>query len=189
MAGACLLAVLASASLAACTASVDTGSGSVGDAPEAGGTAPPLDLTGLPASCHMRDGTLPDPACTPGAADPAVTQANVGSTICTTGYTKRVRPPVSYTTPLKRELMARYGSVGPPSGFELDHLVPLEVGGAPRSVGNLWPQPLGHPGSPEKDHLENYLHTQVCAGRVALADAQRQFETNWFQAWVQAGRP
>ena len=36
---------------------------------------------------------LPDPVCTPGAADPAVTQDNIDSTICTSGYTATVRPP------------------------------------------------------------------------------------------------
>jgi hypothetical protein len=154
--------------------------------PDAGaGTA----LAGLPASCRY-NGALPDPACTPGAVDPAVTQANIETTICVRGYTARVRPPTTYTGPLKTALMARYGATGPAAQYELDHLVPLEVGGAPRSVQNLWPEPLtAHPGSMEKDHLENYLHDQICAGRVLLADAQHAVAANWLQTWDQAGRP
>jgi hypothetical protein len=36
--------------------------------------------------CRARDhGMLPDPSCTPGTVDPAVTQANIDSTICTPG--------------------------------------------------------------------------------------------------------
>jgi hypothetical protein len=146
-------------------------------------------VAALPAACHYQGGgVLPDPVCTPGAADQAVTQANIASTICVSGYTTRVRPPVSYTEPLKRDLMARYGASGPPSSYELDHLVPLEVGGAPASVHNLWPEASGtHPGSKDKDRLENLLHDQVCGGRVALADAQRMFEQSWVQAWQRSG--
>ncbi len=133
---------------------------------------------------------MPDSACTPGAADPAVSQANIGSTICVSGYTSRVRPPVSYTSALKKQLMARYGETDSASNYELDHLVPLEIGGAPRSARNLWPEPRpAVPGVREKDRFENYLHAQVCAGRMALADAQRAMAVNWVQAWQQAGQP
>lgn len=54
-----------------------------------------------PGQCHARTAAngepLPDPACTPGAIDPAVTQANISSTICRSGYTSTVRPPASDT--------------------------------------------------------------------------------------------
>jgi hypothetical protein len=44
----------------------------------------PGTVTGtLTGPCRTRDrGLLPGPACTPGAIDSAVTQANIGSTIC-----------------------------------------------------------------------------------------------------------
>ncbi len=54
-----------------------------------------------PANCHVR-GQLPDGTCTPGAIDPAVTQANLRETICKPGYTKTVRPPVNETNAAKR---------------------------------------------------------------------------------------
>ncbi len=55
----------------------------------------PGRVTGtLTGPCRALDhGLLPDPSCTPGAIDPAVAQANIGSTICRTGYTDSVRPP------------------------------------------------------------------------------------------------
>ncbi|HEY1457602.1 MAG TPA: hypothetical protein VGF15_03700, partial [Solirubrobacteraceae bacterium] len=44
-----------------------------------------------PGSCHARGSglfSLPDSRCTPGAIDPAVTQANITETICRPGYTR-----------------------------------------------------------------------------------------------------
>ncbi len=35
---------------------------------------------------------LPDPACTPGTVNPAVSQANIADTICKSGWTSTVRP-------------------------------------------------------------------------------------------------
>ncbi|MGH9029797.1 MAG: hypothetical protein ACRDV4_09305, partial [Acidimicrobiales bacterium] len=50
-----------------------------------------------PGACHYvtaADGyALPDPACTPGAVDTAVTQANIRSTICSSGFASSLRPP------------------------------------------------------------------------------------------------
>src|SRR5205807_8233135 len=65
-------------------------------------------------SCHLRqaaDGEpLPDPACTPGAIDPAVTDTNTATTVCRKGgYTSSVRPPESLTEPAKKKLLAAYG--------------------------------------------------------------------------------
>src|SRR4249920_1594275 len=92
------------------------------------------------AGCSSRNG-LPDARCTPGATDPRVTQSNIARTICVPGYTKTVRPRVSMTTPIKRTQLVAYGDRGPLSSYELDHLIPLELGGAPASVANLWPEP------------------------------------------------
>ena len=61
-----------------------------------------------PQACHAH---LPkaDASCTPGVADPAVTQGNIRSTICVSGYTATVRPPSAYTDALKRKQMRAYG--------------------------------------------------------------------------------
>ena len=57
-----------------------------------------------------RDGSAAEPkrALTPGAADPRVTQATIGSTICGTGYTATVRP--RRRTPLRLRIASRTGS-------------------------------------------------------------------------------
>lgn len=136
----------------------------------------PGKVTGTaPASCHTLSGPRPDPTCTPGAIDPAVTQQNIGSTICTSGYTTKVRPSTSQTNKMKS---AMYRSYGIPAGTtsELDHLVSLELGGS-NDAANLWPE-VGKLPNP-KDTVENALHKAVCSGKVTLAAAQQAIATNW----------
>ena len=154
-------------------------------------TTPNQQQDSLPETCTaLDDGVLPDPACTPGKVDPGVTQQNIDSTICVPGYTKTVRPPVSYTEPLKFKLMDAYGFNDSPSRYELDHLIPLEIGGSPTSVGNLWPEPhYTDPNSYDKDGFENYLHEQVCSGNMDLKTAQDEISSNWVKYWEEAGSP
>ena len=139
----------------------------------------------MPSSCHSVNG-LPDPSCTPGAANPDVTQANIQSTICVAGYTGTIRPPTSYTDNLKRQSIQLYGySDTNLSDYEEDHLIALEIGGNPTSVMNLWAEPhYGSFNSLDKDGLENYLHSQVCSGKMTLTEAQHEMATNWEQYWL-----
>lgn len=146
-------------------------------------------LTSVPSNCKSSGG-LPDPKCTPGSVNPSVTQDNIKNTICKSGYAKSVRPPLSYTEPLKKQLMKSYGLRDSLSKYELDHLIPLEIGGNPTDVKNLWPEVHGgDSNSFEKDKFENYLHKQVCSGSISLQEAQKEISTNWFHYWNQAGRP
>src|SRR5260370_727454 len=55
-------------------------------------------------TCHALSGPEPDPACTPGSIDPSVTQADIQTTICKSGYTTGVRPPSSETNKAKKTL-------------------------------------------------------------------------------------
>jgi len=56
-----------------------------------------------------------------------------------------------------------------PRHYEEDHLIPLEIGGNPTDVRNLWPEPRNSEHSAgEKDKLENRLHELVCAQRLIL---------------------
>ncbi|HZQ16846.1 MAG TPA: hypothetical protein VFA82_08750 [Gaiellaceae bacterium] len=107
---------------------------------------------------------------TPGALNPAVTQATIGSTICRRGWTATVRPPVSYTNALKLRQLAQYGLRGPPSAFQEDHLISLELGGDPVDPRNLWPEP--YPRAAAVDRIENELRSRVCSGALSLAAAQ-----------------
>ncbi len=135
----------------------------------------------------VSSGGLPDPECTPGALNPAVTQQTIGTTICVAGYSESVRPPTSYTSPLERQLLVAYGQGGAsPADFELDHLISLELGGAPRDVANLWPEPYaGDVNARQKDRVENYLHSQVCSGARLLSEAQRLIATDWVSVYRQ----
>ena len=138
----------------------------------------PGRVTGtLAGHCHARGrGRLPDPRCTPGAVDPAVTQADIRSTICSSGYTQTVRPPEGQTEAFK--FGQAYPAYGIPAGTEseLDHLVPLELGGA-NDAANLWPEAGALPNP--KDAVEDALNKAVCDGQVSLARAQRAVARNW----------
>jgi hypothetical protein len=138
------------------------------------------------SECGIESGR-PDPGCTPGALSPDVTQDTIQSTICVAGYSGRVRPPTSYTSPLERQLLVAYGRPGAsPADFELDHLISLELGGAPRDVANLWPEAYaGDANARQKDVVENYLHAEVCAGRLPLSQAQRMIATDWVSVYHQ----
>jgi len=129
------------------------------------------------ALCHSND-VLPDAHCTPGSIDPNVTQANIQQTICVSGYTQTVRPPASFTNKLKKQQIAEYGYIDINiHDYEEDHLISLELGGAPADRKNLWPEPGGVPNP--KDKIENLCHKKVCEGTISLADAQQQIATNW----------
>ncbi|MGP0053424.1 MAG: hypothetical protein ACLPZR_31925, partial [Solirubrobacteraceae bacterium] len=133
-----------------------------------------------PGSCHAIGSGLysrPDPACTPGALDPAVTQATIDRTICVEGWTDTVRPPESITEPEKSASMSAYGDSGSPAGYEYDHFVPLELGGATNDPRNLWPEPGASPNP--KDAVEDELRSKVCDGQISLAAAQRDIVKNW----------
>jgi hypothetical protein len=133
-----------------------------------------------PGSCHAIGTGLysrPDPTCTPGSLNRAVTQATIGQTICMEGWTATVRPPETITEQEKAASMAAYGDTHPLHYYEYDHFVPLELGGATNDPRNLWPEPGGSPNP--KDTVENELRQEVCNGQISLAQAQREIVTNW----------
>lgn len=190
-----VLALAAGAGLAACgpvkapaapqptaTAPAATATPSATTAPPAATTAP---TTPAPVSTYVpaQPGVLPDSSRTPGAANPAVTQADIGSTICVAGWTATIRPPESYTSALKREQLAGgyvYRGDMNPADYEEDHMIPLEIGGAPSDPRNLWPEPYaGSEGARAKDVVENRLHREVCDGAISLAAARQEIVANW----------
>jgi hypothetical protein len=141
-----------------------------------------------PGSCHATGSgrfSQPDRSCTPGARDPAVTQATVGQTICVSGYSKSVRPPERITDKEKVASMAAYGDGGSPGDYEYDHLVSLELGGAANDARNLWPEPGSSPNP--KDSVENALHRLVCSGEMSLARAQKIIAKGWIAYYKSHG--
>jgi 5-methylcytosine-specific restriction endonuclease McrA len=129
------------------------------------------------AGCRLR-GPLPDPRCTPGARFIAASR----SAVCRSGYAHSVRD----VPPATRQAVYRaYGLSRRFNGAdgELDHLVSLELGGS-NAAANLFPEAATpRPGSHEKDRLENALHAEVCAGRLALGSAQRRIAVDWVSAY------
>lgn len=125
----------------------------------------------------------------PCLADPAlnsdVNQHNIGATICVSGYTKQIRPPASYTNPIKKRLMREQGiPLADIHDYELDHIIPLALGGCPRCTDNLMLQPWNGPsGAHKKDRLEVKLQCLVCTGQVTLADAQQDIYADWQAAY------
>lgn len=127
---------------------------------------------------------LPDPVCTPGLASSQVTQANLASTICRPGWATRVRRaqfPPSRAAEVKKDMMLAYADYAGPdeATYQLDHLVPISLGGDPADPRNLWVEAGGTPNA--KDRVESWARGQVCAGRLLLRAAQREIAADWRQ--------
>ena len=122
------------------------------------------------SACATR-GALPDPACTPGAV-----MTDSLEVICHESTTHRRLVPAD----VRRAVLASYGlPVSPGIPLEVDHLIPLELGGD-NAIENLWPEPEGPgDGFRQKDRVEHYLHREVCRGAMSLRDAQRVIATDW----------
>jgi hypothetical protein len=120
---------------------------------------------------------------TPAPAAVPVTQDNIDRTICVRGWTATVRPSQSYTGKIKDRLIAGLppGLPHERSAYELDHWMPLELGGAPSDPGNLILElRRGYGGLAEtKDVEENDLHDQVCHHKISLAAAQARMAADW----------
>lgn len=143
-----------------------------------GGTS--STATAIADACHIGGVTY----C---ALNPDVRQDTIEQTICVKGWTATIRPPVSYTNPLKQSQLTMYASLHPNDpnwtmkGTEEDHRVPLELGGAPRDITNLSPE--DHPASFTKDTAENTAKADVCAGRLTLIEAQIAFVKRFLVAY------
>jgi hypothetical protein len=119
--------------------------------------------------------------------NPAVTQETIGTTICMRGWTRTIRPSKEFTSALKRQQIREWGYADRRlSVYEEDHLVPLDLGGAPDDPRNIWPEPrdpIDGWGADRKEELELVLNHLVCDGRLALADAQAAISNNWIAAY------
>jgi hypothetical protein len=122
-----------------------------------------------------------------GALNDAVQQSNIATTICVPGWTATVRPSTTYTDGVKRKLVRGRGlPADQASLYELDHFVPLALGGSPRSLDNLWLQPWdGQWGARIKDRLERKLQLLMCRGTITLQEARDAIRTNWIKAFKQ----
>ena len=137
------------------------------------------------ARCRSENG-LPDRARTAGAAVPGATRRIV----CAYRYSRRVRPPLSYTEPLKRRLLDAYGDAGQPlAAFQLD-LISISIGGAPRTLTNLWPERSGSiDGYQAKHRVEPAIARALCSGKVNLHAAQDAIARDWRTALTRLHLP
>jgi len=121
----------------------------------------------------------PNPTLTPGAI--LTTDA---STICAPGYASAVR---DVSTAMKEQVYAEYDVSYPqPTGaYEVDHFIPLEIGGS-NDITNLWLEPATPtPGFHQKDQFENFEHDQVCDGTISPMEAQSRMASDWYFYWQQ----
>ena len=164
----CALLTYALVAAAACSL---TGCGHSLSVPPSGSNSVVLSAT------SSQTPLLPDPRLTPGATLPVTVQD-----ISVPGYAHKVR---DVPSDVKRQVYAEYGITShPPGGYEVDHLISLELGGS-NSIKNLWPQSYQtQPWNAHvKDKLENRLHDLVCSGQVPLATAQHDIAANWIEAY------
>ena len=96
-------------------------------------------------------------------------------------YSKSVR---HTSGQLKHQVYAEYGIDRSAGHYEIDHLIPLGIGGADTRE-NLWPESRDtqHWNAGVKDRLENYLHVEICAGHIAVQDAQKAIAADWTAAY------
>lgn len=113
---------------------------------------------------------LPNPQWTPG-----LTRALTKDQICNTKWGQDER---KVTQRMKVQVCVMYGITSgcPGKGYEIDHLISRELGGAD-DIRNLWPEP--QPDAHTKDVVENWTHNMVCSGQMSLDFAQHQIATNW----------
>jgi hypothetical protein len=147
-------------------------------------------------STRQRGGyPIPDPRCTPGGIDPSVTADVLRNRAWRTGCirnceTSEAEKHITYRWYGIRVRRRNYGET---QVCELDHLVPLELGGAD-GLGNIWPEcgpsavALDERYFKIKDRVENYLADEVKSGRMTLAGAQRGIATDWTQYLDAANR-
>jgi len=131
-------------------------------------------------SLNLAYAALPNKALTPGVAR-SVTLTE----LCTTSTSLVRNVPES----LKKEVYTSYKMKGNDrsqcsEGYEIDHLISLELGGD-NSVYNLWPQSYcGKNNAHDKDKLENELHRQICLGKIKIDVAQECISTDWEACYI-----
>ena len=120
---------------------------------------------------------LPNNYKTPGA----VTKAKMDQ-VCKADYASAAKPIAGWQ---KNEALERYGVRADGFTGELDHLVPVSLGGS-NDPDNLWPfHASGSFNLAAKQALAAKLHELVCAGKISLKDAQDAFRKDWTKAYTQ----
>ena len=110
--------------------------------------------------------------------NPSVNSSTIHETICVKGWTARIRPPVYFTNRIKKQRMRELGlPLELISDFQLDHKLPLSLGGSPDNPANLVLQDIDE--AEAKDAVEHCLPAAVCAGIISLHEAQQAMWNDW----------
>lgn len=126
---------------------------------------------------------LPDKSLSPGKSNPELTK----EVICSKNFTTKDYRNVS--SGLKQKIYNEYntepnkGICGGSEGCEVDHIIPLTIGGS-NDKENLWVQPFnGQLNAHDKDQLEVRLHRLVCSDIIDLQQAQNEISSDWVKAF------
>ena len=88
--------------------------------------------------------------------------------LCVSGYSATIRPPVAYTNKLKKQWVPAGHN---PNEYELDHYIPIALGGDPKNPDNLWLQKWDD--ARRKDKQETLQHRDMCNGIYTPQEAQQ----------------
>ena len=118
---------------------------------------------------------LPNPSLTPGA---------IASSMPVCGSTRELR---HWSRARDNAILREYGlPAGPHPDFEVDHLVPLALGGSDDDA-NLWAEPRAsiEPdwNAERKDKLEWKLRDLACAGQLDVPEIQREIAADWIRLY------
>jgi Protein of unknown function (DUF3761) len=122
-----------------------------------------------------RLGAEPDRRCSPGAVYTRLTRSVLCARGFRTGSIRNVPQGEKFAVEHEYGLAERYYG----RTLEIDHIVPLELGGS-NVAANLFPERAGPaPGYRVKDRLENRLRALVCSGSMRLGAAQAGIARDW----------
>jgi hypothetical protein len=121
------------------------------------------------ASAVAQEALLPNPKLTPGRV------------------AERDKDRAGVTLAMEQKVFARYRLPwASRRAFKIDHLIPVELGGAD-TIDNLWPQSLrARPyGAERKELLTDVFRLKIARGQMTLAQAQEQIGNDWIDAFVE----
>jgi hypothetical protein len=122
----------------------------------------------LVANVRAQEALLPNPKLTPGRI--AQSDKDRGGV----------------TVEMEQKVFARYRLPwASRASFKIDHLIPLELGGAD-TIDNLWPQRLrARPYGPDrKELLTEVLLQRIARKQIKLEQAQEQISRDWIDAFI-----
>ncbi len=122
----------------------------------------------LAGHARAQDRLLPNPKLTPGK------------------IAERDKDRGGVTIKMERQVFARYRLPWTRRAeFKLDHLIPVELGGAD-TIKNLWPQSLRiRPyGADRKEWLTEILLERIARKQITLEQAREQIRRDWIDAFI-----